>query len=215
VPWCCWDWGRGVSIASVTGGSSSHLPLFADGASWAEPQSASSSFTLVPETESDSADTRITAAWNPPRNPVCGGRGAHGGDQCEVQLAAGRWQGDAAHDFIEVRRPNRSNRAVSINSGGSLAHAHTDYRACLGPPGEVQESPGRKFRLVSPIHSPWELKTAGGHKDLRSVDFYAELDQQSATRVLRMVRPSRPTPTTDSDQQPDQPGATRLRQLEP
>jgi len=29
---------------------------------------------------------------------------------------------------------------------------------------------------------------AGGHKDPRSVDFYAEIDQQSATKVLRFVR---------------------------
>jgi integrase len=43
-----------------------------------------------------------------------------------------------------------------------------------------------------------ELMVAGGHKDPRSVDFYAEIDQRSATKVLRMVRPPRPTSSNDS-----------------
>ena len=51
-----------------------------------------------------------------------------------------------------------------------------------------------------------ELMVAGGHKDPRSVDFYAEIDQQSATKILRMVRPPRPTSSTDSEAALSAPG---------
>jgi integrase len=41
------------------------------------------------------------------------------------------------------------------------------------------------------------LMVAGGHKDPRSVDFYAEIDQQSATKVLRFVRKEKRAPDAD------------------
>jgi integrase len=55
------------------------------------------------------------------------------------------------------------------------------------------------------------LMVAGGHKDPRSVDFYAEIDQQSATKVLRMVRPPRPTSSTDSGAAPSAPSGSSKR----
>jgi hypothetical protein len=51
------------------------------------------------------------------------------------------------------------------------------------------------------------------HKDPRSVDFYTEIDQRSATKVLRMVRPPRPRPISinDSDAAPIAPSSSSKR----
>jgi hypothetical protein len=39
-----------------------------------------------------------------------------------------RWQGDGGRDFIEFFRPNRSNRAVSINGGGNWGQGNLGRR---------------------------------------------------------------------------------------
>ena len=53
------------------------------------------------------------------------------------------------------------------------------------------------------------LMVAGGHKDPRSVDFYAEIDQQSATKVLRMVR--KVERGSDTDRTASSPPASPLK----